>query len=68
MLQESVYCKLVLNPTAAALLTEQIRKNSPPKGVVQALTITEKQFSRIEYVVGAPETNIVNSDKRTLIL
>ena len=68
MLQESVYCKLVLNPTAATLSTEQIRKNSPPKGVVQVLTITEKQFSRIEYVIGTSETNIVNSDKRTLIL
>lgn len=68
MLQESVYCKLVLNSTAAFLFTEQIRKNSPPKGVVQVLTITEKQFSRIEYLVGAPVSDIISSDERTLIL
>lgn len=68
MLQESVYCKLVMHSTAASLLTEQIRKNSPLKGIVQVLTITEKQFARIEYVVGVPETNIFNSDQRTVIL
>ena len=52
MLQESVYCKLAQNSTAADLIINNIRKNKPPSGLVQTLKITEKQFSRMEYIVG----------------
>ena len=36
MLQESVYCKLVLNSTMADSLVENLRKNKPENGLVQA--------------------------------
>ena len=68
MLQESVYCKLVLNTSAADLLSEQIHRNSPPKGLVQVLTITEKQFGRIDYVVGNSTTDVINTDERTILI
>jgi CRISPR-associated protein Cas2 len=68
MLQESVYCKLVLNASAAESLSEQLQKNSPVKGIVQLLIITEKQFSRILYVVGAPTSDVINTDERTIIV
>jgi CRISPR-associated protein Cas2 len=63
-MQESVYCKLVLNQTAANIMQENIRKNKPAKGLVQLLVITEKQYARMEYIVGNYEGDIINTDER----
>lgn len=68
MLQESVYCKLLLNGSAQAAMAESIRRNKPPKGIVQMLTITEKQFSKMEYVVGDWTSDVVSSDERLIEL
>ena len=68
MMQESVYCKLLLNSTAEQLVQEAIRKIKPPKGVIQLLTITEKQFAGIEYLVGKFHSDIIDSDERMVIL
>ena len=68
MMQESVYCKLLMNSTADQAVRETIRKISPPRGIVQMLTITEKQFSKIEFVTGEFHSDIVSSDERLVIL
>lgn len=68
MLQQSVYCKLALNPTAANLYLESLRRNRPPSGVVQVLTITEKQFSRMEFLLGEFSSDIISSDERFIEL
>lgn len=68
MEQESVYCKLAPNSTVAALIIENIRKNRPPKGLVEVLRITEKQYSNIEIIVGERKSEVVDSDDRLLIL
>lgn len=52
MMQESIYTKILLNGTMANLLMERLKKNLPPKGIVQTLLISEKQFANIEYLVG----------------
>ena len=67
-LQQSVYCKLALNPTAANLYLESLRRNRPPSGVVQVLTITEKQFSRMEFLLGEFSSDIISSDERFIEL
>lgn len=67
MMQESVYCKLALNTTVANAIVENVKKNSPEKGLVQLLTITEKQFSKMEWIVGEKNTEIVDSDERLVI-
>lgn len=64
MLQESVYCKLLLNASAQKLMAEQIRRERPKKGLVQLLTITEKQFSRIEFITGDWHSDVIDSDER----
>lgn len=66
MLQESVYCKLLLNATAQKTISEILRRNKPPKGIVQMLTITEKQFAKAEYIVGEFSSNIIASDERLI--
>lgn len=68
MLQESVYCKISLNSGMTEAIIENIRKNKPLSGLVQVLKITEKQYSRMEYIIGKHETDIVNSDERLVIL
>lgn len=68
MMQESVYSKIVLNSIQAELLNEKIRKNAPKKGIIQLMTITEKQYANIEYIIGEPNTKIINSEDKLVIL
>lgn len=68
MLQESIYCKLVQNSTMADLTVDNIKKNKPVTGLVQVLKVTEKQYSRMEYIVGENKTDVLNSDERMVIL
>lgn len=68
MMQESVYCKLLLNASAEQLAREAIRKLRPAKGIVQMLTITEKQFSKIEYLTGEFHSDVISSDERMIVL
>lgn len=68
MMQESVYCKLALNLSAAGAIMENVRQSKPPEGLVQMLVITEKQFGRMEFVVGKSHSEIIDSDERTIFL
>lgn len=68
MLQESVYCKLVMNSTMADLLIDNLRKNKPEKGVVQAIKITEKQYEKMEYIVGVNSSEVLDTDERLVFL
>ena len=68
MLQESVYAKLALNYTQVEQIVSEIKKEKPPKGSVQVLSVTEKQFSKMEHISGMVETNIINTDERLLII
>ena len=68
MLQESVYCKLAANQTIVNAQIENLRKNKPPDGLVEVLTITEKQFARMEFIVGSRQGDIVDSDERYIEL
>lgn len=68
MLQESVYCKLVQNSGIADIVQENIRKNKPGEGLVQVLRVTEKQYSKMEYIVGEDTSNVLDSDEKLVIL
>ena len=43
-------------------------KNKPPHGIVQLLTVTEKQFNEIECIVGKATSNILDDTERLTIL
>ena len=68
MLQESVYCKIALNQTVANAIVGAVKINKPDDGLVQMVVITEKQYSRMEYVVGEKQSSIIDSDERLVIL
>lgn len=68
MLQESVYCKLALNGTALQSIIDNIRKYKPEHGLVNILTITEKQYLKMETVVGSINKEVIDTDDRLVIL
>ena len=67
-MQESVYTRILLTPSAGISVCNTVRKNKPPEGVVQILTVTEKQFSKMEFIVGESKSDVIDSDERLLIL
>ena len=68
MMMESIYCKLSPNSTLADAAIENVRKNKPSKGLVQILRVTEKQFAKMDYIVGEGNTEVLSSDDRLVIL
>ena len=45
-----------------------VRSRRPHKGLVQMLLVTEKQFSRMEFVLGEYHTEIIDDEERLVIL
>ena len=68
MMQESVYCRMLLTPSAGKAVLDIIRKNRPPEGIVQIMTVTEKQFAAMEYITGEHHSEVIESDERLIIL
>lgn len=68
MLQESVYCKMMTSPSVENSIKNLIHNNKPPQGVVQTLTVTEKQFVKMDYVVGQYISDVIDSEERLIIL
>lgn len=68
MMQESVYTKLALNATVANAIMERVRDNKPPQGLIQMLTVTERQFAKMELVLGEYRTEIIDDERRLVIL
>lgn len=52
----------------AAAIIDVLKKNKPPEGLVQILSVTEKQFSKIEIITGDYSSDTVDSDERLLML
>lgn len=68
MMQESIYTKLALNGSVATLVRKKVRKNVPKDGLVQMLTITEKQFASMEYLIGYSQKTIIENTERLIII
>lgn len=68
MMQESVYCRMVLNASVERSVTAIIEKNKPPRGLVQLLSVTEKQFASMVFITGEYRSDVIDSDERTVFL
>ncbi len=68
MMQESIYSKIAQNSTMADSIIESVKKNKPQSGLVQLLKITEKQYSKMIYIVGESKSDVLSSDERLVIL
>ena len=65
--KESVYSKMALNQTAASGIVDKVKKNKPPEGLVQLMTVTEKQYNRMEYISGEFSSEILCTDERLVV-
>lgn len=68
MVQESVYCKLAQNSSVGDAIVDNIKKNKPREGLVQVLRVTEKQYNKMDYIVGQKAGDVLTSDERLVIL
>ena len=68
MLQESVYCKLALNGTAVNAIIDNVHKNKPEEGLIQLLSVTEKQYSKMDIIIGEAKSEVLDTDERLVVL
>lgn len=69
MMQYSVYAKIILNHSVLKYQKEKLRRYVPPKGYVDLLVVTEKQYAAMESIVGeGKRSNQENSVDRTIEL
>lgn len=68
MMQESVYCRMLINQQAGQMVINTIRQNRPLHGIVQVMMITEKQFSKIEMITGSYQTEVLTGDERLVFI
>lgn len=68
MMQQSIYTKIAKNSSAATAIVAQLRKNKPPEGLVQVLQVTEKQYAKMEFIVGEAKSEVIDTDERLVVL
>ncbi|RRK10919.1 CRISPR-associated endonuclease Cas2 [Lactiplantibacillus garii] len=68
MMQYSNYVRVCVNKKAAQFVEKRITPLAPPGGKVQTMTVTEKQYQAMHYIVGEPSTDITNSSERTIVI
>lgn len=68
MVQESVYCKMAQNSSVADIMVDNIKKNKPLEGLVQVLRVTEKQYNKMDFIVGEKTGDVLTTTERLVIL
>ncbi len=68
MLQKSIYVKMGIDAQVIDLTIKKIKKEVPKNGNIMILTITEKQFSNIEIILGDFNTEVISTDERLIEL
>ena len=66
MMQKSVYIKMGIDNQVIESTLSKIKAYLPSEGNV--LSITEKQFASIEFLLGESSTDVINSDDRVIKL
>lgn len=64
MMQESVYEKMCINQSNVDQTMIAVIKNKPAEGKVFSMTITEKQFASINFIVGDFVTDVISTSER----
>jgi len=66
--EKSIYMKMTLNSSQTDKIIADAKKNLPPDGLIAALTITEKEFNGIDFLLGEVTTDVVTSPDRVVDL
>ena len=67
-LQESVYAKVVVSERIAKSTLTALEAHKPPAGLVQVLTVTEKQFASMKWITGTQSSDGVIDDLEDLVV
>ncbi|MEB6570409.1 CRISPR-associated endonuclease Cas2 [Staphylococcus auricularis] len=68
MMQYSIYIKSVINKDAAKTTIANVNRYLPTEGHVRALVITEKQYEKMQILLGEENQNIeILGDHRTIL-
>lgn len=68
MVQESVYSKITLNNAGSETVISNLRNHKPKSGNVQILKVTERQYQDIEFLIGVPQKEILDTVQRLVVL
>lgn len=68
MMQESIYSKISPNTNSTNAMIAKIKRNKPENGLVQILTVTEKQYSNMEIIVGTKNKDDCLTTERIMFL
>lgn len=68
MVQESVYVRIATTHESAKFIENRIASIVPPKGVVQSLIVTEKQYASMRFLIGNSIDDVRNLDEGTVII
>jgi CRISPR-associated protein Cas2 len=68
MIQYSVYAKLNMDQRAADSSIHSVKEFLPVDGVISVLTVTEKQFASIVYLLGESKSDVVSDDDRLVVI
>ena len=68
MMQFSVYMRVVRGLTAANSVVKNLKKILPPKGNIRSLIITEKQFDKMQLLLGEDDEQMKKSKPKQLTL
>ena len=68
MMQESIYTKICANMHTVERIRNNLEKNKPPKGIVQLMVVTERQYAGMDYIVGESQSLYIQSDERMIII
>ena len=68
MLQFSVYARPCRGKSGEEKHSTRLKRSLPPKGNVRCLTITDRQYSRMSFLVGQKSAQEAASGKQLLLL
>ena len=68
MLQESVYCRMVINEAMSQSVLCKIEEFKPPSGMICVMTVTEKQFAGISFIIGENKSDVITTDQSVIII
>lgn len=68
MIQESVYVRIATTRESAQFLESRVASFVPPKGIIQSLIVTEKQYAGMRFFAGESVKDISNFDTKTVVI
>lgn len=68
MLQKSVYTKIALNASHEQSIVKSVRAIQPQTGIIHILSITEKQYQRMNTISSISNSECFDSDERIIFL